>query len=1185
MSFPPPPPPPPPPSREFRSHGPVPTPYVNGTRNQPNVGAANINNTNFMTNSTTPRHIPPPPPPPPSLPRSTLINGDSHYSERQLPAFSATSNTQHQKILFSAPPSTQQSSQNTPHQSTSSNPNRIFPPPPPPPHGQVASGSMPNRASMVQNQQYQSNALPISLPTPQPPPPPLSRVPNTLPSVPPLSPIKQFNVPPVPSLSGQASLAAVAQTPIHNVGPSLQGAAFLAPPHPPQHQQMNNGGIQSGYTTTVPSISMDRGRGRYPDPIGSTSSTYGNTNGSSYPAHQLNHNPDKPKIDPAQIPRPPLFTRPEQDTGLLPVYYTRNSVDGISVNTPPQSDSRYMIVDNGNASPDLIRSSLYAVPMNRGIWHQTGDLPCGIVCTPLSIHSEDFVPRPRYIPPNANCESTVQIWKDPQAVPVIGRSMYSTSDNDGPPRCEHCLAYINPFFDAVDGSCNLCGHKNRRLRNQMSGIPMQFGTVEYDVAGKYITREDGPVQPIMLYAIDLTCPDALAYLPIIERVGCDIAEHFQRQRQFSMAGPTPAPPRIGIVLVSCLGVILRQYHRNDRNHHGSVVVVSDITEHPFCPLPLSDWTYDLSSTDGLTSWQRYCSEDMVYDVEDWRQRTARTKNALNHADGFELSCGGSALQFLSDAVSASGGRCTWISWRRPNFGVGYLRHRLGNQKLHDDDTAPYTPIQLLSTHIGNDEEGCSFYKNLATKCVKDSIALDVIIHNRAGSLHRGLELATLGELCKVTGGKLSWITCEDWQQALFEELSRQALSYSGWDAVFKVRCSDGLQVKSFYPCGGLLVETLAGASPELELSCLMPNACIAIELEHRVGGIPKGRNMVFIQTALLYTTVSGKRRVRVSTLAIQSTTILNEIYRSVDFNTAASLLSRAAIQCLHVTNNSGNNGDNPSSRNKARQLLYQNCVNILASYRQYTSANSSPMGQLLLPEKMLQLPLYCMCMLKSSMLRPSNHRTIPGTQASILAPTNDERAYYIYHLSQAMPSYATLMAHPNVFSIGPYLMGMDDDSVGVWQTPAEVDNANGFVRMPHTIPPSIELLSDDGIYLIDDGLRFYLFVGRSVPDEIKNQVLGKQYQSSEVLQRLEPLLYQMRVYASSTRGSESELRPMWAPLVRVQQQQNQSALEAEVLSLMVADGNSGEKDYVDFLCAFHRRIRERMESLSQRIKS
>ena len=937
--------------------------------------------------------------------------------------------------------------------------------------------------------------------------------------------------------------------------------------------------------------------GRYPDPPNNNNNNNhqmnGSARGTSYTARNYNHPSDKPKIDPTQIPRPPLFTRPQQQEtigGALPTYYTRNSVDGnhnILQTSPPPSDARYAIVDNGNASPDLIRSSLYAVPANRSVWHQTGDVPWGVICTPLSVQSEDFIPRPRYLPPKADDDNHgttigVEMWKDPQAVPVVGRASYSTLDSDGPPRCESCLAYINPFFDTNDGTCNLCGHKNRRLQSQMIGEPMQFGTVEYEVSGRYVTREEGPVQPISIYAIDLTCPDAAAYIPIIEQVGHDIYEHHQRQRQFAMAGPIPAPPRIGIVLVSCLGCIFRHYHPNDHHTRSSIVVVSDVTEQPFCPLPLSDWTYDLSSVEGRTAWQNYCREDVCRDVDDWRQQTAKYKSSSNHADGFELSCGGAVFQFLSDALATSGGRCTWISWRRPNYGIGMLPHRLGNQKLQEDDTACYTPIQLLS-HISNsaEEAACNFYKDLASKSIKSCVSFDIVIHNRSGAPHRGLDIATLSELCKVTGGKLTWLTCSDWQESLQEELLRQVMSYRGHDAVFKIRCSEGVQVKSFLPSGGSLVETFAGASPELELSCLMPNTCIVVELEHRVGGIPKGRDNMYIQTALLYTTVSGKRRVRVSTLAIRTSTIVNEIYRAVDFNAVVSLLTRSAVQCIHQVTND----EKTSARNKARSTLYQKCANMLACYRQYTAASASPMGQLLLPEKMLLLPLYCMCLLKSPMLRPTNQRAIPGMQASTLSPTNDERAYFTYHISQAMPSFATLMVHPNVFSVGPYVMETEHDSTGEWQPPAEVGQWNGFVMIPQTIAPSIEFIADDGIYMVDDGLRVYLLVGRTIPEEIKNAIFHQHHHSTELTQRLEVLLHQMRVYASTTRGSESELRRTWAPMIPVLQHSNQSSLEADVFSLMVTDSNSGEKDYVDFLCSFHRRVRERIESMSQRIKS
>jgi protein transport protein SEC24 len=943
------------------------------------------------------------------------------------------------------------------------------------------------------------------------------------------------------------------------------------------------------YPQHPPSMDPSRlgGAGVYPPPVAGAVNHMAMSNGrgggthTAYPASPPMA--EKPKVHPSDIPHPPLFTRPQQDMGVLPVFYTKQPLlqDNVIL-PPPPSDSRYVVVDDGNASPDMMRSSVYAMPLNRGVWHHTGDLPLGVLCSPLTVHSEDYVPRPRQGPPSGFNAMETSPWKDPQAVPVVGRSAYT---GDGPPRCDQCMAYLNPFFDPADGACNLCGYRNRSLRHVMHGLPMQFGTVEYDVAGPYETREEGPVQPISLYAIDLTCPDAAAYVPLIERVGLDMAEHFDRQRPYNMTGPPPAPPRIGIVLVSCLGLILRPLH--PESQRSSVVVVSDITEQPFCPLPLSDWTYDLSTAEGCAAWQRHCREDVLHDVQEWREHTARHKTAVKHADGFELSCGGAALQFLSDALAASGGRGTWISWRCPNYGVGTLPHRLGNQKLYDDDTVTYTPLQLLPQFANPIEEMASqFYKTLGAACVKNRTSLDVIIHTRLGAPNRALELATLGELCTTTSGTLSWITVSDWQQSLYESLARQVLSYCGWDAVFKIRCSEGIQVKSFYPSSGVLIETSAGDSSELELSSLHPSTTIAIEFEYRVGGISKSRRHVYIQTALLYSTFSGKRRVRVSTLALRTTSNVNEVYRSVDFNTLISFFTRSASQCLHTTSVS----DPSSTRMKARTMIYQKCINTLACYRQYTTAITSPMGQLILPEKMSLLPLYCMCLLKSLMLRPSSQRMIPGMQASVISPTNDERAYFNYNVSQCLSSFAILMVHPYVFSIAPYLMDADDNLSGQWQAPDEIEQANGLVRMPDTIGPSMEFLSDDGIYLIDDGLRVFLYVGRFVPDQIKQEFMDPQRTSSELKQRIDVLLHQLRVFASTTRGNESELRPTWAPLVRVlqhpegPQQQRQATLETDVWDLMVADANSGEKDYVDFLRNFHRKIRERIENIGQRIK-
>jgi len=866
---------------------------------------------------------------------------------------------------------------------------------------------------------------------------------------------------------------------------------------------------------------------------------------------------EKPKIDPSQIPRPPLFTRPQQQENYLPMYYPKQAAEANPVQPPPPADSRYTVVDDGNASPDLIRCSTYAFPLDRSVWHKTGDLPLGVLCCPLAVPSQDYQLLPRTLP-----DQSQQNYTDPQAVTVIPEHSGLARA-----RCRHCHAYTNPYT-AADGTCNLC--RTRNTPNTV-GLVRQLGTVEYEVSGPYVTRPKPVETATVLYALDLTAPSVESYWDdILGQLAADLHQHWERQQQFQMTHLKPRP-RIGVCLFGCVGCVV--YDRTMQR----CVVAPDMTEEPFAPIPVADWTFDVSSDDGLAAFQQWLSDERPV-LREWVGLNARHKSRATIADGLELSCGGAALQFLQACLQETGGRGTVITWRRPNFGVGALPHRPQQSRNHAEDPTTCLPLQVLSS-FRSPEEGlaASFYKQLETRCVQNRVTLDLVMHT-AGRDSQPLELATLGEFCKITSGQLSWINGPNWQQTLLAELTRPVQSFVGWDAVFKVRVSEGVEVKSFYASNGIQVEAsvLSGGSPELELSSVSPNTCIAVELEHRVGGIPKDRGLVFVQTALLYTTPSGRRRVRVSTLAIRTTSVANEVYRAVDFATTTTLLTRAATDCFRKDPASESNSSD--NRAKARDLIYHRCIHILSSYRQHTPAKNSPMGQLILPEKMQLLPLFCMCLLKSPMLRPSIPRRSASMQAAVLSPTSDERAFYIFHASQVMPSFLMLLAHPNVMCVSG--SSFEDERVGQWLNGDEGEATNGFICIPPTILPSMESLEDDGVYLIDDGTRIFLYIGHMAPDSIKNALLDDSgYSNDATKQLVDSLVFQMRQYSSTTRGCESEFRRTSAPVVRVLQQEgHQSLAEAEILNLMVADATVGDKDYVDFLCTLHRWIRERVES-------
>jgi hypothetical protein len=78
--------------------------------------------------------------------------------------------------------------------------------------------------------------------------------------------------------------------------------------------------------------------------------------------------------------------------------------------------------------PVIEKFSIFAT---RGIWHHTGDLHLGVVCTPMAAFSEDFTPRPRGFP-----DGSAEEWKDPQRVPLVMGS-------EPPARCGQCQDYLN----------------------------------------------------------------------------------------------------------------------------------------------------------------------------------------------------------------------------------------------------------------------------------------------------------------------------------------------------------------------------------------------------------------------------------------------------------------------------------------------------------------------------------------------------------------------------------------------------------------------------------------------------------------------------------------------------------------------------------------------------------------------
>ena len=640
-------------------------------------------------------------------------------------------------------------------------------------------------------------------------------------------------------------------------------------------------------------------------------------------------------------------------------------------------------------------------------------------------------------------------------------------------------------------------------------------------------------------------------------------------------------------------------------------VVSDVTEEPFSPLPLNLWTYDMSTQEGVQQWETLMEQ--LWDV--WQPFLKQLDQKSPYGPNtFSLSCGGAALAFMADALAPSGGRATLITWRRPNFGVGGIRDRemmnTANYTKEKTEYALYTPLQLQKNLTDKlDVKAAKFYKQLGAACAKNRVCIDVLVHTPPATVPF-LDLGTLGELCRITSGKVKWIRSRRWKKEVQEELryvtfvclastlvnvmycadafhrySRPVLSFVGCDAVFKLRCSEGLQVKSYLSCTapGVTIEN-GIAESELEMSIVDPTSCIAVDLEHRVGGIRKGAQVVYFQSALLYTAPCGKRRVRVSTLALRTTTSPADVFQSADFSAITALMARKTIANLWQPLS-----DVDAPLQQARVDVTTDCIDILSNYRLYTNAYSLPIGQLILPDRLQLLPLYCLSFLKSVMLRSSLPKRGSGVRAVKPSPTADERAYGLFFGSSIVPAFTMLFVHPNVFPV--LNLSIDD---GEWRIPeysvasSEIEKAaaHAYIQMPGPVNPSITCLGDQGVYLIDDGFTIFVYLGKDVPSDISGSLLVKDKDgnfavsdASDFGKQIHRLLWQMQTFCTVGEGSESALRPTVAPVeVVIGDENHKDALEEKIMALMVDDSSSSEHDYVDFLVQIHKAVRSKTQS-------
>ena len=620
-------------------------------------------------------------------------------------------------------------------------------------------------------------------------------------------------------------------------------------------------------------------------------------------------------------------------------------------------------------------------------------------------------------------------------VPVINPSA------SGIVRCKRCRTYMNPFVAWLESGrrwrCNICGQVNdvpsayfchlddqgnRRDKNERPEL--SSAVCEYIAPAEYMVRPPQP--PCYVFVIDVSA--AATRSGALEAAAQAIKASIQ---------DLESNPRTQIGFVT-YDRSVHFYNIKSSLSAPQMMVVSDLNE-LFIPAP----------------------DDLLVNLSDSKHVVEALLDSLPtmfaSPSGTE-SCLGSALKAAFTLQKSVGGKMCVFQSCLPNISDGALKHRENPRVMGTSEE-----YKLLSPST-------SWYRDTGVEFSRSQISVEMFVFP-----HQYVDIATLNELPKNTAGQLYTYPSfnidadlERFKSDLIHAISRK----TAFESVMRVRCTRGMRISNFY--GNFCIR----GQDLLALPNASVDTCFAFDLVHDEPML--NTSVITLQSALLYTSEEGERRIRVHTAAIPVTSVLSEVVNSVDADAICNLLSK---QALDLSLKSG--------LDTARMRLQQVCIDIIKSakgggrsvgvyganahypsqQKQQKDATSQET-----PESLALLPLYTMALQKNIVFRGG----------ADVHP--DERASHMATLRGMWISESRHFIYPRMFSVHDM-----DDRAGTEGAEGEDEDkvcGRNNTLLPEVVDLSVENLKSDGIFLLDNSVEMYLWVGRAADAAVLTSLFG-----------------------------------------------------------------------------------------------
>jgi len=441
-------------------------------------------------------------------------------------------------------------------------------------------------------------------------------------------------------------------------------------------------------------------------------------------------------------------------------------------------------------------------------------------------------------------------------------------------------------------------------------------------------------------------------------------------------------------------------------------------------------------------------DDLLVNLQEARHQIDAALDVISKAYGKTQDVEGNisgAIQAAYLVMQHVGGKMMCFQSSVPTQGEGKLRPK--------EDLASYNTEREFKLRKAEDP----FFKRFGGECNRIQMCIDIFC-----CPPKFTDVASLSVYSSVTGGQFyfypAFFARKDGMK-LKAEITRNLTRETGWEAVMRVRMGKGLKCTNFH--GHFMIRS----NDLMALPTVDPDKAMHVDIGYEEQMVP--HQMTYMQCALLYTTSQGERRIRVHTMAIPVVSDVGELFKACDSCATGAILAKLAAEKIRTT-----------TIKDTVHIINKKVIDILKEYRQLYSTHLHPHNKLILPETMKMLPLLALCMQKSALLKGPNE------------VTTDERSNIIFQVLSMPFDNMMKFFYPRMYPVH------DLNQI-------VIDKDTGAVTLPASLPLTLNSIKETGIYLLDNGMTCYLWIGRAISPQWLIDVFGLQNPTPQDLMNLQ----------------------------------------------------------------------------------